>query len=135
MNSSTSQRLAGKSDGGRRLVHLRLVNINVFSAIKISLLISVGLAIAGIIAAFVLWLLIAQLGLFTPLNDLLATSSADGSENVSRIFNLGTVLGLAVLGGVLGVIFGTLAGGLSAVLYNAIARLVGGLKLTFSNSK
>ncbi|WP_051224876.1 DUF3566 domain-containing protein [Pseudoclavibacter soli] len=134
--NSTAQRLTGKSsDGGRRLVHLRLVNINVLSAAKVSLLVSLGLAIAGIVVAFVLWLLIAQLGLFAPINELFATTTSDGAENIAKIFSFGTVLGLAVLGGIVVVIFGTLVGALFAVIYNAVTRVVGGLKLTFTNAK
>lgn len=119
----------------RRLVHLRLSGINAWSALKVSFLLSLALMIVELVCSFVLWLFVAQLGMFQPINDLLSTTTSDGSENVARIFSFGRVLGLSLLAGVVTVIFGTLGGGLMAVIYNAVARIVGGVKLTFSNVK
>lgn len=96
-------------------------------------LVSIALAIVGLVLALLTWLFVSQLGLFQPINDLLSTTSSDGAENVARIFSFGRVMGLSVLAGIVTIIFGTLFGGLCAVIYNAIARIVGGLKLTFSN--
>ncbi|MFU0804903.1 MAG: DUF3566 domain-containing protein [Pseudoclavibacter caeni] len=129
MPGSTANRPAQ----GRRLVHLRLVAVNVWSAFKVSFLVSIALAIVGLVLALLTWLFVSQLGLFQPINDLLSTTSSDGAENVARIFSFGRVMGLSVLAGIVTIIFGTLFGGLCAVIYNAIARIVGGLKLTFSN--
>ena len=141
--SSTAKKLASKTAGAkqnRRTVDLQISHIGLWSATKTSFLVALGLSLAGIVLALVLWLLVSRLGLFNALNDLLsATGSAGGSSSgsvdIGKVFNLGRIMGFSMLAGLVNLVFGTLLGTVMAWLYNVCVLLIGGVEVHFTNPR
>lgn len=141
MSSTTASKLASKTastKSKRRTVDLQVSHIGLWSATKISFLVALGLSLAGIVLAFVLWLLASQLGMFNALNDLLSTmgtggTASSGGVDIGKVFNLGLIMSFAMMGGLVNLVFGTLIGTVSAWLYNVCVMLVGGIEVHFTN--
>jgi hypothetical protein len=112
-------------------VQLKLVRIDFWSAIRTGFTITVGLGIALIVGFVALWALVSFTPLFSSLNGLLATVTGQASNiSVSLPTVLGVGLGLAVFN----IVFGTLLTGVSALVYNIIARITGGIKIGFTSN-
>jgi hypothetical protein len=69
-----------------RLVKLKLVQVNVWSAVKFGFLFQVGLGIATIILFFLLWLAASQSGLFGSLSGFLTTLIGNDNSSVDVQF-------------------------------------------------
>jgi hypothetical protein len=112
-------------------VQLKLVRIDFWSAVRTGFTITVGMAIAIVIALLALWALVSFTPLFSSLNGLL--SSVTGSPaNLS--VSLPQVLGVGLGLGVFNIVFGTLLTGVLAMVYNIIARITGGIKIGFTSN-
>jgi hypothetical protein len=127
------QRPAGPT--GRR-VRLTVSRVDPWSAMKMSFLLSVAIGIAMVVMVFVLWSVLAGMGIFDRVNDIAAQIfGADGSEpfDVMDYIGLGRVVSLSIVIGVIDVILITAIATLGAFLYNVSAALVGGLQLTLTD--
>ncbi|GAB48830.1 hypothetical protein MOPEL_083_00350 [Mobilicoccus pelagius NBRC 104925] len=120
-----------------RKVRLTLSRIDPFSVMKISFLLSVAVAIAGVVVVAALWMMLQGMGVFstinTTLNELAQSANQGSSINVLEILSFGRVLSLAIVLGVANVILMTAIATLSAVIYNICAALVGGFSSTFTD--
>ncbi len=118
-------------------MRLTLSRLDPFSVMKISFLLSVAVAIAGVVVVAALWMMLQGMGVFSTINDTLnelAQSTNQTTEiNVLEILSFGRVLSLAIVLGVADVILVTAIATLSAVIYNICAALVGGLSSTFTD--
>ena len=112
-------------------VQLKLVRIDFWSAIRTGFTITVGLGIATIFGFLALWALVSFTPLFSSLNGVLAGFTGSASNiAVSLPQVLGVGFGLAVFN----IVFGTLITGVSAMVYNIIARITGGIKIGFTSN-
>ncbi len=117
-----------------RRVRLTVSRIDPFSVFKISFLLSVAIGVATVVMVGVLWTVLAGMGVFDNLNELLRTLDREGSSfNLMDYIGFGKVLSLSVLIGVIDVILMTAIATLMAFLYNICASLVGGLQLTLTD--
>lgn len=117
-----------------RRVRLTVSRIDPFSVFKISFLLSVAIGIATVVMVGVLWTVLAGMGVFDNLNELLRTLDSEGSNfDLMDYIGFGKVLSLSVLIGVIDVILMTAIATLMAFLYNICASLVGGLQLTLTD--
>ena len=115
-------------------VKLKLVQIDFWSAVRMGLMIEIGLGIATIIGFFFLWLVVANTGLFSSLNSMLnSVIGAGGNVDVGAQLSVGRVLSFAATISIFNIVLGTLFSGVLALIYNAIARLTGGLSVGFTN--
>ena len=112
-------------------VQLKLVRIDFWSAVRTGFTISVGLGIALIIGFVALWALVSFTPLFSSLNGLLSTITASAA-NIT--VSLPQVLGVGFALAVFNIVFGTLLTGVSALVYNIIARITGGIKIGFTSN-
>lgn len=120
---------------GRR-VRLTVSRVDPWSAMKMSFLLSVALGIAFVVMVFVLWSVLAGMGIFDRVNDIAAqVFGADGSQpfDIMDYIGLGRVVSLSIVIGVIDVILITAIATLGAFLYNVSAALVGGLQLTLTD--
>lgn len=116
-------------------VRLKLKSIEVWSAVKVGFLVSVALAIATIVGALLIWLVLANSGVFGSVSGLLSSVLGDGSEvNLESEFGLGNVMGTAVTLALLNVVLTTALAAVWAAIFNLIAKMVGGVSLTFTNN-
>ncbi len=116
-------------------VKLRLVHVNVWSATKISFFVSLAVAILNVVATFVIFTLIHAAGFFSSVNEFIASIVGTNAVDVSTPFSAMTMTGFSMLGGIVLVVLGSIFGALAAIVFNAISRMTGGLRVSFANDK
>jgi hypothetical protein len=119
-------------------VKLKLVHIDFWSAIKTGLLVTTATGIATIFAFFLIWLLVSQTGLFGSLSTLVnsvvgGASTAEGVD-VAQTLSLPRVMSFAFTVALFNLVLGTLLTGISALIFNVIGRLTGGISIGFTNN-
>jgi hypothetical protein len=119
-------------------VKLKLVHIDFWSAIKTGLLVTTATGIATIFAFFLIWLLVSQTGLFGSLSTLVnsvvgGASTAEGVD-VAQTLSLPRVMSFAFTVALFNLVLGTLLTGVSALIFNVIGRLTGGISVGFTNN-
>ena len=133
--SSVAEKLAGKSNRKppAKQVRLRLVYIDFWSAVKLSFLVAVCLAVVNIVASFLVFTIVQSTGLFENLNSLVQDVAGAGTD-LRTFFSLGNVMGFAVIVSLLNLVVTTALGAVIAVLYNLSVKITGGILVGFTNS-
>jgi hypothetical protein len=123
----------GKSRGPRR-ARLQLRHIDTWSALKISLVLSIALFFIWMVAVAVLYGVLSALGVFQTLNDLFGQlgSSSGAKGRTSDVITPGLVFWGAAVIGAINVVLMTALCTVGTFIYNLCSDLVGGLELTLS---
>jgi len=129
-NGSSSR---GSSSAAERHVRLKLVYIDFWSAIKISFLLGLAQAIVTVIATFLLYMVFVQTGVFETANNVAGQVLGGNNFDVQSFASMAQVLSFAGVVGVLNMVVITVLGGVIAVIYNACAKIVGGIQVGFVN--
>ncbi len=124
---------ADNSNPNVKQVRLTLVFIDFWSALKISFLIGLAQAIVVIIATFLLYLVFVQTGIFDRANSVVGQVVGGNGFDVRSIVSMGQSVAFAAVAGVLNMVVITIMGAVVAVIYNIIARIVGGVKVGFES--
>jgi hypothetical protein len=135
--SSVADRLAQKSSSRRapsKQVRLRLVYIDFWSAVKLSFLVGLCLAIISIVGAFLIWMVLDQTGIFDNLNSLFKDISGTSGSDLKSILGLGTVMGFSIVVAILNLVITTALGAVCSLLYNLSVKITGGLLVGFTNN-
>ncbi|MCC6270012.1 MAG: DUF3566 domain-containing protein [Microbacteriaceae bacterium] len=134
--SSVAEKLQRKSQRApaTKQVRLKLVYIDFWSAVKLSFLISVSIAIVQIVVAFLVWTVLNSTGIFSTLTEILVDILGDPTFSVMDSFSLSQVMLFAGVGALLSVVIGTALGAIAALIYNLSVRLTGGLLVGFTNN-
>jgi hypothetical protein len=129
-----SGRGSGKAGGrGPRRARLQLRHIDTWSALKISLVLSIALFFIWMVAVGILYGVLNGLGVFKTLNDLFGqVSSVSGSKAAGDIITPGVVFGGAAVIGAINVVLMTALCTVGTFIYNMCSDLVGGLEITLS---
>lgn len=107
----------------------------VMSAVKVGFLVSIALAISTIVGAILLWAVLASSGVFSSVGGLLSSIFGEGSGfSLESEFSFGNVVGTAATISLLNIVFTTALSAIWAVLFNLIAKIVGGVSVTFTNN-
>jgi hypothetical protein len=123
---------SAKSRGPRR-ARLQLRHIDTWSALKISLVLSIALFFIWMVAVGVLYGVLSALGVFDTLNDLFGQlGSASGSSSGGDVVTPGVVFGGAAVIGAINIVLMTALCTVGTFIYNLCSDLVGGLELTLS---
>jgi hypothetical protein len=123
----------GKPGRGPRRAKLQLRHVDIWSAFKISLVLSIALFFIWMVAIGILYLVLNALGVFSTLNDLFGQlGSASGGKTTTDVVSAGVVFGGAAVIGAINVILMTALGTVATFIYNMCADLVGGLEVTLS---
>lgn len=120
-------------------VKLKLVHIDFWSAVKAGLLVTVATGIATIVGFFLVWLLVSQTGLFGSLSTLVNSVVGGGSGgaegvDVAQTLSLPRVMSFAFTVALFNIVLGTALVGISALIFNVIGRLTGGISIGFTNN-
>ena len=131
---TSAPRPAARPASARR-VRLTVSRVDPWSAMKISFLLSVALGIAGVVMVFVLWTILAGMGVFDQINGIIGQVVQDGQQrfDIMDFIGLGRVLSLSIVIAVIDVILVTAIATLGAFLYNVSSALVGGVQLTLTD--
>ncbi|MBT1018127.1 DUF3566 domain-containing protein [Canibacter sp. lx-72] len=114
-------------------VRLKLVYVDFWSAVKFSFVVSMCLAVMNVVLSLLIYLILLQTGVLHQLNTLLS-DVAGGDLNILSIVGLPQVLGAAVVCGLLAIVVGTALGAIASLIYNLLARALGGFQLGFTSS-
>jgi hypothetical protein len=118
---------------GPRRARLQLRHIDTWSALKISLVLSIALFFIWMVAVGVLYGVLSALGVFETLNELFGQlGSASGNEVSGDVVTPGIVFGGAAVIGAINIVLLTALCTVGTFIYNLCSDLVGGLELTLS---
>lgn len=116
--------------GRPRRARMSLRRIDPWSVFVFSLVASVFVGIALVVAVAVLYAVLGSLGVNESLNQLYAEVTG-GSLETDALVTSGRVVGGAAVLAAVNVVFLTLLATLSALLFNLCASFTGGIELTF----
>ena len=114
-------------------VRLNLVYIDLWSAIKVSSLVSLAVSVAWFLTVLLSWTLLSVIGVIGAVEGVVGDILGEGGGAVSALLSFGQVTLLASVGAAINLVSLTVLGSLGAVLYNAVSRLTGGLTVGFTN--
>ncbi|GAA4189386.1 hypothetical protein GCM10022288_17120 [Gryllotalpicola kribbensis] len=136
MSSSVAERLARKTAKRptSKQVRLKLVYVDFWSAVKVSFLAGLALAIIGIVATFLLWTVLTQTGVFKQIAELFQSIGGQSQSGLLDAVGLGNVMSFAIIVGILDLIVVTALGAVVALLYNLSVKITGGLLVGFTNN-
>jgi hypothetical protein len=118
----------------QKQVQLKLVKIEVWSAIKAGFFITFAAGIATMVGFLALWFVVGQIGLFASLNSLLAGVFGDGGVDIEQELSLPRVMSFAATLSIVNIILGTALAGIYAMIFNVIGRITGGIAVSFTNN-
>ena len=120
---------SNQSDAPRR-VDLAIARIDAWTVMKVSFLLSVAFGIAIVIATIVLWFMLDAMHVFSTLESFLQEIGAGKFTELLEYVRLPRTIAYATIVGVINVVLMTAISTLGAMLYNAVASLVGGIKVS-----
>jgi hypothetical protein len=122
-----------RSKSGPVRATMQIRRIDPWSALKVSLLLSVALFFVWMIAVAILYLVLGGMGVWSKLNsnvgDLLTTASGGGGELVSS----GSIFSGALMIGLVNIVLFTAMATLGAFVYNLTTDIVGGFEVTLAD--
>ena len=133
--STVADKLAKKSTrktSGKQ-VRLRLVYIDFWSAVKLSFLGAVALAIVTMVSFFLIYLVLQATGILAQADDFIGQIT-DNSVIISEVAGLPQVMALAAVVSILNLIVFTVLGAVVAGIYNVAVRVTGGLLVGFMSN-
>jgi hypothetical protein len=133
--SNFISRAAKRNVSPVKQVKLKLVHIDFWSAVRNGFMVTLAMGIATIAGFSLIWLVISTTGLFGSLNSLLNTAAGGDVQqvDVAETLSLPRVLSFAGTLAIVNIVGGTILSGVSALIFNIIARLSGGIRVGFTN--
>lgn len=130
----TRVQVGGRAQSGPVRASMQIRRIDPWSALKVSLVLSVALFFVWMIAVAFLYLVLGGMGVWSKLNsnvgDLLTSASGQaGGELVSS----GTIFGGAALIGLVNIVLLTAMATVGVFIYNLTTDLVGGIEVTLAD--
>jgi len=119
----------GRPQGGARRARLALQRIDPWSVFLYSLVSSVFLGVALVVAVFVLYSVLGRLGVPDTINELYVELTG-GDAAAAPLLSSGRIVGGAVVLAAVNIVLLTLLATLSALLYNLCASFTGGIEVT-----
>lgn len=110
----------------------RLSRIDPLSLVSVVFLVSVLMGLATVLAVVFVWVIAQITGSLTALSALFTELFGVGAAalDVTALLSLPRVIGIAVVFAIFQIVVVTVLSGAIAVIYNGIAKLVGGVEVT-----
>jgi len=118
-----------------RRAQLRLVQVDAWSVMKTSFLLSIALGIVLVVAVAIIWTVLGAAGVWESINSIVqqAVGTNDGTAfDIEEYAGISRVLGFTMIVAVVDVILITAIATLGAFLYNLAAALLGGIEVTLA---
>jgi hypothetical protein len=133
--STVAEKLQRKSQRQvpTKQVRLKLVYIDFWSAVKLSFLVAICGAILLLVATLFVWIVLNAQGVIAQIDSVFSDILGEDAGLVS-LFSLGQVMLFATIVAILNIVVGTAIGAISALLYNLMVRMTGGLLVGFTNN-
>lgn len=134
--SSVAEKLQRKSrkPTATKQVRLKLVYIDFWSAVKLSFLVAVCVAIMQVVATFLVWMLLNSTGIFTQISGILVDILNEPTFSIMDSVALSKVMLFSAIVALLSVVVGTALGAIAAAIYNLSVKVTGGLLVGFTNN-
>ncbi len=113
-----------------RRADVTIARVDAWTVLKASFLVSIALAIAMVVMAILLWFVLDAMGVFGAIEDFLLSLNAKSFLGLLEYARLPRVISYATILGVANVVIFTAMSALAALLYNLIAALVGGVRVS-----
>ena len=113
-----------------RRAELTVARIDAWSVAKLGFLVSIALGIATVVAAILLWFVLDGMQVFGSIEDFLIELNAERFLSLMEYVRLPRIISYATILGVANVVIFTALSALIALLYNLIAALVGGIRVS-----
>lgn len=131
---ASAPRPQGRPAGAPRTVRLSIARVDPWSILKLSFLLSVGVGIATVICAVVLWSTVNGMGVFDDIDKFVNDISGQNPPfAIKKYIGLDNVVSLSTVIAVVNVALLTALCTLGSFLYNLASSLVGGLHVTLSD--
>ncbi|GAB6859822.1 DUF3566 domain-containing protein [Microbacterium sp. 8M] len=132
--STVADKLAKKSSRktSSKQVRLRLVYIDFWSAVKLSFLGAIAIAIVTLVSFLLIYLVVDATGLMGKADEFVA-GIADGAK-LSAVIGLPQVLAFGSVCAILNLIVFTVMGAVIAGIYNFAVKITGGLLVGFTSN-
>ncbi len=133
--STVADKLAKKSSHktSAKQVRLRLVYIDFWSAVKLSFLAAVAIAIITVVSYLLVYMIVRTTGLVDKLDEFIRAFS-DGSISITQFLGLPQVMAFAAVIAILNLIVVTVMGAVVAGIYNLAVKVTGGLLVGFTSN-
>ena len=121
-----------------RQARLRLVQVEPWSVMKASFVLSVAVGVVTVVAVGIVWSVLGAAGLWDSVNTIVHDALQGSNEEpfeIQKYVGTSRILGFTMIMAVADVILITAIATLGAFLYNLAATLVGGVEVTFSEDK
>src|SRR5215472_7161822 len=122
----------------RRQAQLTLARVEPWSVMKFSFVVSVVAFIILFVAVAVLYMVLSSLGVFTSLQHTVSTvtsSQSSAGTNISNWFSASRILGYTGMLGALNIVLITAMCTIGSVIYNLIAKTIGGIEITLRETE
>lgn len=117
---------------GTRRARLTLRRVDPFSAMKFSAVMAVVLFLMWVVAVALLYGVLAGMGVFDQVNQTIGQFT--GSATLGSLFTARSVIGAAIVVGLINAVLFVALSTLGAFVYNLCADLVGGVEVTLSEA-
>ncbi|WP_438354793.1 DUF3566 domain-containing protein [Microbacterium sp. CJ88] len=133
--STVADKLAKKSTHktSAKQVRLRLVYVDFWSAVKLSFLAAIAVAIVTVVIYFLVYTVLSTTGLIGQIDKFVGSLAGDG-VSFSSIVGLPQVMAFAAVVAILDLIVITVLGAVVAGIYNLAVKVTGGLLVGFTSN-
>ncbi|MDQ0614624.1 hypothetical protein QF046_002265 [Microbacterium sp. W4I4] len=133
--STVADKLAKKSTrkSGGKQVRLRLVYVDFWSAVKLSFLGAVALAIVTMVSFFLIFMVLQATNVISQAGEIL-DSVSDGAVDLQSLIGLPQVMAFGAVVSILNLIVFTVLGAVVAGIYNLAVKVTGGLLVGFMSN-
>lgn len=115
-------------------VRLKLAYIDLWSAVKVSALIALVLSLIIFVSTLAVFGILSQTGILGSIEGIVADILGDGGGGILALLQFSQVLALSLVASVINLVAFTVLGSLSALIYNAIAKITGGYLVGFTTT-
>jgi hypothetical protein len=132
--STVADKLAKKSTHktSAKQVRLRLVYIDFWSAVKLSFLAAIAVAIVTVVSFLLVFLIVQTTGLISKVDEFF--QSFDGNISIAAMVGFPQVMAFAAVVAILNLIVVTVMGAVIAGIYNLAVKVTGGLLVGFTSN-
>lgn len=133
--STVADKLAKKSSHktSAKQVRLRLVYVDFWSAVKLSFLAAIALAVVTVVSFVLVFLVVQTTGLISRADDFFGNFT-DGTILLSQFVSLPQVLAFSAIVAILNLVVVTVLGAVLAGIYNLAVKVTGGLLVGFTSN-
>lgn len=134
--AASSPRPQQRPLAGPRRVHLTLTQVQPFSIMKVSFLLSVAAGIMLVVAAAAVWFMLDAMHVFSTVRNLVGTvfdSESNAFTAMLEYMKFSRAISMATIIAVINIVLTTALSTIGALLYNVTATLVGGVHVTLAD--